>query len=256
MMFVLVACGAISGFHSLVGSGTTAKQIKNESDVLPVGYGAMLLEGLVAVIAIGTLMVAGGIQAGGPVGTFASGFGKFCTILGIDPVLGTRLGAIAINGFLLTSLDTATRLGRYQIGELSNEKINKWISTIFVVLAALALVYAKTKDAEGKVVAAWAVIWPVFGSANQLIAALAILSVAVWIIRGLKKKATFLLIPFWFMLVTSMVALVVDIKTTLQSPYPNYVLAGISCILLVLAVLMAKEGIKAINAEKAGHFVD
>ena len=112
MMFVIVACGAISGFHSLVGSGTTSKQLAHEADALPVGYGAMLLEGLVAVIALGTLMVAGGIQKGGPVGTFAAGFGQFCTILGIDPILGTRLGAIAINGFLLTSLDTATRLAR------------------------------------------------------------------------------------------------------------------------------------------------
>lgn len=255
MMFVIVACGAISGFHSLVGSGTTAKQIKCERDVLPIGYGAMLLEGLVACVAIGTLMVAGGIQAGGPVGTFATGFGKFCSLVGIDPVLGTRLGAIAINGFLLTSLDTATRLGRYQIGELSNGKINKWVSTISVVLASLALVYAKTYDASGKPVAAWAVIWPVFGSANQLIAALAILSVAVWIIRGLKKKATFLLVPFWFMLATSMTALVIDVKTTIQSANPNYVLAGVSCILLVLAVLMAREGLKALSAEKRGEFI-
>lgn len=255
MMFVIVACGAISGFHSLVGSGTTAKQIKCERDVLLVGYGAMLLEGLVAVIAIGTLMVAGGIQAGGPVGTFAAGFGKFCTIIGIEEKLGIRLGAIAINSFLLTSLDTATRLGRYQIGELSNGKINKWIATIFVVLAALALVYAKTTDASGKAVAAWAVIWPIFGSANQLIAALAILSVAVWIIRGLKKKATFLIVPFWFMLVTSMTALVIDIKTTMSSGSPNYVLAAISAILLVLAALMAREGLKAINAEKHGEYI-
>lgn len=255
MMFVLVACGAISGFHSLVGSGTTAKQIKCERDVVPIGYGAMLLEGLVACISIGTLMVAGGIQAGGPVGTFAAGFGKFCTIAGIDQVLGTRLGAIAINGFLLTSLDTATRLGRYQIGELSNGKVNKWIATTSVVIAALALVYAKTTDASGKAVAAWAVIWPVFGSANQLIAALAILSVAVWIIRGLKKKATFLLVPFWFMLFTSMTALVIDIKTTMASGNPNYVLAGISCILLVLAVLMAYEGLKALSAEKRGEVI-
>jgi len=256
MMFVLVACGAISGFHSLVGSGTTAKQIKCESDALPVGYGAMLLEGLVACISIGALMVAGGIQAGGPVGTFAAGFGKFCTMVGIEEKLGIRLGAIAINSFLLTSLDTATRLGRYQIVELSNGKLNKWVATISIIAGALALVYAKTTDATGKVVAAWSVIWPVFGSANQLIAALAILSVAVWIIRGLKKKATFLLIPFVFMLVTSMTALVIDIKTTMASGSPNYVLAAMSAILLVLAVMMAWEGYKALREEKLGHFIN
>ena len=206
MMFVIVACGAISGFHSLVGSGTTSKQLAHEADALPVGYGAMLLEGLVAVIALGTLMVAGGIQKGGPVGTFAAGFGQFCTIVGIDPVLGTRLGAIAINGFLLTSLDTATRLARYQIQELTDYKINKYAATIIAVIVALVLVYVKTKGPDGNPVPAWAVIWPVFGASNQLVAALAILGIAMWIIRGLKKKATFLLVPFWFMLFTSTVS--------------------------------------------------
>ncbi len=251
MLFVIVACGAISGFHSLVGSGTTSKQLCHERDSLPVGYGAMLLEGLVAVIAIGTLMVAGGIQKGGPVGTFAAGFGQFCTIVGIDPVLGTRLGAIAINGFLLTSLDTATRLARYQIQEFSGGKIGKYLATIIAIAVALGLVYVKTTDASGKVIAAWAMIWPVFGASNQLVAALALLGIAVWIIRGLKKKATFLIVPFWFMLVTSMAGLVIEIKTTMTSPSPNYPLAAISAILLVLAVLMVREGLKALKLEKA-----
>ena len=255
MMFVIVACGAISGFHSLVGSGTTSKQLAHEADALPVGYGAMLLEGLVAVIALGTLMVAGGIQKGGPVGTFAAGFGQFCTIIGIDPVLGTRLGAIAINGFLLTSLDTATRLARYQIQELTDYKINKYAATIIAVIVALVLVYVKTKGPDGNPVPAWAVIWPVFGASNQLVAALAILGIAMWIIRGLKKKATFLLVPFWFMLFTSMAGLVVEIKSTLTSAHPNYILAGISALLLVLALLMTKEGITALNKEKSGEFV-
>jgi carbon starvation protein len=251
MLFVIVACGAISGFHSLVGSGTTSKQLCHERDALPVGYGAMLLEGLVAVISIGTLMVAGGIQKGGPVGTFAAGFGQFCTIVGIDPVLGTRLGAIAINGFLLTSLDTATRLARYQIQEFTGGRIGKYLATIIAIAVALGLVYVKTTDASGKVVAAWAMIWPVFGASNQLVAALALLGIAVWIIRGLKKKATFLIVPFWFMLVTSMAGLVIEIKTTLSSPSPNYPLAAISAILLVLAVLMVREGLKALKLEKS-----
>ena len=255
MMFVIVACGAISGFHSLVGSGTTSKQLAHEADALPVGYGAMLLEGLVAVIALGTLMVAGGIQKGGPVGTFAAGFGQFCTILGIDPILGTRLGAIAINGFLLTSLDTATRLARYQIQELTDYKVNKYAATIIAVVIALVLVYVKTTGPDGNPVPAWAVIWPVFGASNQLVAALAILGIAMWIIRGLKKKATFLLVPFWFMLFTSMAGLVVEIKGTLTSAQPNYILAGISVLLLVLALLMTKEGVSALNREKKGEFV-
>lgn len=255
MLFVIVACGAISGFHSLVGSGTTSKQLSHEADALPVGYAAMLLEGLVAVIALGTMMVAGGIQKGGPVGTFAAGFGQFCTIIGIDPVLGTRLGAIAVNGFLLTSLDTATRLARYQIQELSDYKVNKLVATAIAVIAALVLVYVKTTGPDGNPVPAWSVIWPVFGASNQLVAALAILGVAMWIIRGLKKKATFLLIPFWFMLVTSMAGIVIEIKATMMSENPNYILAVISALLLVLAILMTKEGLTALNKEKHGEFI-
>ena len=256
MLFVIVACGAISGFHSLVGSGTTSKQLSHERDALPVGYAAMLLEGLVAVIALGTMMVAGGIQKGGPVGTFAAGFGQFCTIIGIDPVLGTRLGAIAVNTFLLTSLDTATRLARYQIQEITNYKVNKYLATIIAVAIALVLVYVKAKGPDGNPIPAWQVIWPVFGASNQLVAALAILGIAMWIIRGLKKKATFLLIPFWFMLVTSMAGIVIEIKATLMSGHPNYILAVISALLLVLALLMTKEGFAALNREKRGEFIE
>ncbi len=256
MLFVIVACGAISGFHSLVGSGTTSKQLSHERDALPVGYAAMLLEGLVAVIALGTMMVAGGIQKGGPVGTFAAGFGQFCTIIGIDPVLGTRLGAIAVNTFLLTSLDTATRLARYQIQEITNYKVNKYVATIIAVAIALVLVYVKAKGPDGNPIPAWQVIWPVFGASNQLVAALAILGIAMWIIRGLKKKATFLLIPFWFMLVTSMAGIVIEIKATLMSGHPNYILATISALLLVLALLMTKEGFAALNREKRGEFIE
>lgn len=253
MLFVIVACGAISGFHSLVGSGTTSKQLAHERDALPVGYAAMLLEGLVAVIAIGTLMVAGGIQQGGPVPTFATGFGKFCTLFGMDPVIGTRLGAIAVNTFLLTSLDTATRLARYQIQEITDYKTNKYVATIIAVAIALVLVYFKTQGADGKPIPAWQIIWPVFGASNQLVAALAILGVAMWIIRGLKKKATFLLIPFWFMLVTSMAGIVIEIRATLASGSPNYILAVISVVLLILALLMTKEGLAALGRDKNGN---
>ncbi|MCF4150716.1 carbon starvation protein A [Dethiosulfovibrio sp. F2B] len=249
MMFVIVACGAISGFHSLVGSGTTSKQLRKETDAVVVGYGSMLMEGLVACIAIGTLMVAGSIVKGGPVVTFAEGFGKFASLVGIDPVLGTRLGAIAINSFLLTSLDTATRLARYQIQELSGMKINKYVATIIAVVAALALVMVKTHDAAGNPIPAWKAIWPIFGAANQMVAALALLSIGVWVVRGLKKNANFLMAPFWFMLVTTMMALFILIKGWLGLAQPNYLLAGVASILFLLAVLLVVEAFKALKSE-------
>ena len=247
MLFVIVACGAISGFHSLVGSGTTSKQLAHERDAMPIAYGGMLLEGLVAVTSIGTFMVAGKMLPGGPTATYAAGFGQFASLVGIDPALGTRLGMIAINGFLLTTLDTATRLTRYQIQELSGGKINKYLATVIAIAAAVGLIYIKTTDAAGQIIPVWKVIWPVFGASNQLVAALALLGVSAWIVRGLKKKATFLLLPFWFMLCTSIAGIIIEIIATLKSPCPNYPLVVISAMLLVLSVMLVKEGMAAIN---------
>lgn len=251
MLFVIIACGAISGFHSLVGSGTTSKQIAKETDAKIVGYGSMLLEGVVAIIAIGTVMVTGKLVKGGPVVTFSTGIGQFASLIGIDPTLGMRLGAIAINSFLLTSLDTATRLTRYQIQELSNMKINKYIATIIAVVAALALVFSPAHDPAGNPIPAWSAIWPVFGAANQMVAALALLAVAVWVIRALKKSATFLVAPFWFMIFTTAAALLLMIKNSLSGVHPNYLLAGMSVILIVLAVMLVAQALKVMKKDEA-----
>lgn len=250
MLFVIVACGAISGFHSLVGSGTTAKQIAKESDAVIVGYGSMLLEGVVATIAIGTVMVTGSIVKGGPVVTFSQGMGQFATILGMDPKLGMRLGAIAINSFLLTSLDTATRLTRYQIQELSNMKINKYVATIITVAGALALMFTPAHDPAGNAIPAWKAIWPIFGASNQMVAALALLGVGVWVFKALKKDNKFLMIPFWFMIVTTGAALVLLIKNSLAGEHPNFLLAGVACILMVLGVLLVFQALKAMKPPK------
>lgn len=250
MLFVVVACGAISGFHSLVGSGTTSKQLRNETDSILVGYGSMLLEGLVAVISIGTLMISGAIADGGPVMTYAEGFGLFGKLIGIDPKIGVSLGALAINSFILTSLDTATRLTRYQIQELVDYKIDKYTATIIAVAGAMALLLIKTVGPGGKLIPAWLAIWPIFGAANQLVAALAFLTLGVWIMKSTKKSANFLMYPMWFMLVTTIAALVLMIKEQLVSVAPNYLLIVISIILMILAGLMVKE---SFNALKTGH---
>ena len=247
-MFVIVACGAISGFHGLVGSGTTSKQLRKERDAVLVGYGAMLVEGLVAVIAIGTLMVLGveGAKGLSPVAIFSQGFGKFSGLLGMDPVFGTRLGAIAINSFLLTSLDTATRLTRYQIQEISGGKINKFVATLIAVGVALALVYTKTTDPTGKPIATWQAIWPIFGASNQLVAALTLLCIGVWVSRGLKKNNSFMMIPFWFMLATTVVALAIQVRDSLSAAVPNYLLSGMAAALLLLGVTMVIAGLRAL----------
>jgi carbon starvation protein len=247
MLFIIVACGAVSGFHSLVGSGTTSKQLKKEKDSVIVGYGSMLLEGVVAVIAIGTVMLSGVIAKGGPTITYAEGFGKFASIVGIDPKIGMSLGLLAINSFLLTSLDTATRLTRYQIQELTNMKVDKYTATLITVAAAMALLLVKTHGPTGNVIPAWAAIWPIFGASNQLVAALALLAIGVWVAKGLKKNNQFAMVPMWFMLVTTVAALGIMIKDNLAYASPNYVLVVPSIILLVLALLMVFESMKALK---------
>jgi carbon starvation protein len=209
----------------------------------------MLLEGLVAVMAIGTIMISGTIAAGGPVITYAQGFGKFALLVGIDEQIGVSMGALAVNSFILTSLDTATRLGRYQIQEFSNNKIGKYPATIICVVGAVALLLVKTTGPGGTVVPAWAAIWPIFGSANQLLAALGLLAVAVWTRQGLKKNATFLMIPMWFMLLTSVAALVLLVRDQFVAEVPNYLLVVVSVILMILAVMMVRESMNALNRE-------
>jgi len=245
MLFVIIACGAISGFHCMVGSGTTSKQLRKETDARLIGYGSMLIEGVLAVIALGTVMMAGKVIDNDPVGTFGAGFGKFAALLHIDPKIGMSLGLLAINSFLLTTLDTATRLARYQIQELTGSKLDRYTATAIGVAGALTLVYAKTGDLP-----AWKVIWPVFGTANQLVAALALLGLAVWVIRGLNKKAGFLMWPMCFMFATTLVALLFLIWDNLTGETRSYPVVVVSVILLVLAVLLVREAYVALHKDR------
>jgi carbon starvation protein len=248
MLFVVVACGAISGFHSMVGSGTSSKQLRKETDSLIVGYGSMLLEGMVAVIAIGTIMIAPSDGALSPMIVYSQGFGKFASLIGINPALGATLGLFAINTFLLTSLDTATRLTRYQIQEISGNKLDKYIATLLAVAGALILVHSKS----GANVPIATMIWPIFGSANQLVAALALLAIAVWVKKDLKARNDWLMYPMWFMLFTTVAALILLIRDQLMAASANYVLVVLSVVLMGLAILMVREALMAIKSDESG----
>ena len=257
MLFITVACGALSGFHALVGSGTTSKQIRKEKDAVLVGYGAMLIEGIVATIAIGTVMIAaGGKMIVNPTITYATGFGKFAALIGIDPIVGKSLGLLAMNSFLLTSLDTATRLGRYLIQELFDMKVDRYSATIAVVVGAMGLLLMKMHDPSGKEIPAWSALWPMFGSANQLVGALVLLSVAVWVARALKKPNYWLMYPMWFMLATTVAALCFMIYNNIVVPMqkeltPNYLLGGLSVVLLLLSVAMVFQAFAALKKKTA-----
>src|SRR5262245_54189035 len=142
-LFVTIACGACSGFHGLVCSGTTSKQIDRESHCHPIGYGAMLLEGFVALIALATVMIVAGGSKLGPNAIYSQGLGRFITILiGDTPehrLIATTFGAMALSTFIFDTLDSATRLGRYVLQELfgSDGKVAAVAATLLTCLAPL-----------------------------------------------------------------------------------------------------------------------
>jgi carbon starvation protein len=183
LLFVTIACGTISGFHSLVSSGTTAKQLNNETDARPIGYGAMLGEGLLATVAIVTVAVYG-FSDGGGIGlalpNFASGGGLILNIgFGIPETLAAPFMGLVLVSFLLTSTDTAIRLGRYMFEEIvgTPETAVEQTATNRYVNVALQVTPAYLLVASGS----WSDLWPLFGGANQTLAALALLVATVWL---------------------------------------------------------------------------
>ncbi len=239
MLFVTVACGAISGFHSLVGSGTSSKQINSEGDAQIIGYGAMLIECLLAIIAIITAAYLTGDKfkelitaPGGPVNVFSDGIGVFMSKFGIPYGVGKSFVALSVSAFALTSLDTATRLGRFIFQEFfetpeketQNILSNRYISTLITVILSgwLAL-------------GSWTKIWPLFGSANQLLAALALIAVAVWI-KSIGRNYSMFVIPMIFMFLATVVALV---QLIIQNLHGNIILVIFPILLLILAFILA-----------------
>ncbi len=252
VLFVTVACGAISGFHSLVASGTTAKQLNNERDARPVGYGGMLTEGLLAVIALLAVSIltasdhAARLAEAGPVALFSEGVGGFLGTLGIAPVVGTSFAALAVSAFALTSLDTATRLARYAFAELfihgrETEQApppswtqNRYLGSAAVVAVSALLIFSGQ----------WETLWPLFGSANQLLAALALLAVSVWLTRR-GRGATFVRLPMYFMFAVTLTALLSFAYNHLLAG--EYLLSGLSVVLFVLAVVLAVHAARALK---------
>ncbi len=235
MLFVTVACGAISGFHSLIASGTTSKQIASEAHSRRIGYGAMLTEAAVAVLAV--LAIGAGLKnqaalaaflgkgGSGPIGAFGAGYAEITR-----PVLagvGGFFAIVILNAFILTTLDTATRIGRYLTHELFGIK-NRYIATLLVV------VFSGWLGLSGN----WNKIWPVFGAANQLVAALALLVITVWLLSR-ARNIIYTAIPCVFMLLTTAAALLYKMPKYFSGG--DTLLGAISLALLVLAVYMLWE---------------
>ncbi len=250
MLFVIIACGAISGFHSVVAAGTTAKQLPDEKSGKLIGYGGMILEaalaGLVIFIAAGALNWSGTNtgnpfhfqalmtpEGGGPIQAFASGYGVLIgSIPGLTLVMGMFFGMVMLNAFVLTSLDTGTRLSRFILSELLGEKAkifnNRWASSAFILVFAAFLGGTESYKA----------IWPVFGASNQLVAALALIIVSSYLLSR-NRPTKYTLYPAYFMLITTLGALVYQGYHFFVNN--SYLLAGVTIVLILLAFVIIYE---------------
>ena len=257
ILFILVACGAISGFHAIVSTGTTARQLNRETDGLPIAYGGMLMEGALAVLVI--MVVSAGLKWGAaPAGldgaaanmyfatalskgwiiAFGSGFGRLVSALGI-PLLSAGvaalLGAVMVKSFILTTLDSGTRLARFLINESIGSKIpafgGLWLASAVVLVPAFVLALTNT----------YAEVWKLFGAANQLIAAVTLLSITLLLInQNLPHRYT--LIPAVFMLITTSAALLWETFNPKDGYFTgaqtNWYLGGISIVLIILEMVI------------------
>ena len=261
-LFVTIACGACSGFHGLVCSGTTSKQIRHESDCRPVGYGAMLLEGFVAVISLATVMfVAPSEIAGrGPGKLYGDGLGRFMTVLiGEQHLTFARtFGAMAFSTFVFDTLDVATRLGRYLVQELVS--LRGWTARVAATAATVALpvLILATARMEPGSPPPYMQFWVLFGTANQLLAALTLMAVAVWL-RSEGRKTWFVTLPMLFVMTVTVWSLLRQIQAALlavsvRGPGLDPVTLNglVAVLLLALASALGVMGFRAARRGPAG----
>ena len=262
ILFVTIACGAVSGFHSLVSSGTASKQIKNEKNMLPVSFGAMLMESMLAVIAlIAVASFASGEAAAQGLKTqpqiFAGAIANFLTAAGLPYQLVFTLINLAVSAFALTSLDSVARIGRLSFQEffldeedpakmspVSRVLTNKYFATIITLV--LAYLLAKVGYAE---------IWPLFGSANQLLSALALIACAVFL-KKTNRQGVMLWVPMFFMLLVTFSALGMTIVKLSKAFVAGGLTVGttlqlvFAVLLLILGIIVAGAGIRKLFAKK------
>lgn len=205
-LFVTIACGACSGFHGLVCSGTTSKQIDKESHTHPVGYGAMLAEGFVAFIALVTIMIVAQSAATGvsPGTIYGNGIGEFLTVIIGKEFLpfAITFGAMAFSTFVFDTLDVCTRLGRYIVQELFGlqGRVGSFVGTLATIALPVVIAFLANKGS-------WLDFWSLFGASNQLLAALTLLSITAWLYQA-RKRIAFTLLPMLFVLTITLWALV------------------------------------------------
>jgi carbon starvation protein len=245
-LFITIACGACSGFHSIVASGTTSKQVRTERDVKPVGYGAMLLEAMVAIFALSCVMVMVPNTTGKPDAVYARGIGNFMRICGIDMQFAVTFGLLAFSSFVFDTLDVCTRLGRYVLQEMLGLKGLSGGALATLVTLTVPSVYLWKMPAGS-----FMTFWTIFGTSNQLLAALTLIGVSVWLWRT-GRPVWFTLAPAAFMVASTATALVLNFRGFLRAynlkpPTGSGMLIlnmFIAALLLMLAGLVVFEALR------------
>lgn len=252
-LFVTIACGACSGFHGLVCSGTTSKQIDAEPHCHPVGYGAMLMEAFVALIALGTVMIAPPAELSGkaPGAVYGMGLGRFLTvILGEGSlVFATTFGAMAFSTFVFDTLDVSTRLGRYILQELTglSGRGMAVVATAITCAVPLVLVLAAGPGS-------WRGFWTLFGTSNQLLAALSLLGITVWL-KQANKRYMFTLLPCIGVTAVTVTALLLQVRAGFlpDATGLSRVNAGVAGLELLLAISVFIAGGRAMLGQRAAQ---
>jgi carbon starvation protein len=265
VLFVTVACGACSGFHALVSSGTTARQLKTEPDAKRVAYGAMLLEAMVAVIALATLIMVSPRDLNqfgakpSPNAIYANGTARFLGVFHDNPDFigfAFTFGLLAFATFVYDTLDVSTRLGRYVLQEITGWKsrLGALACTIITLVPVAFFVTASLRNGKGEMEPAWSYFWTLFGTANQLLAALTLLGVTIWM-RRTGKRWWIAAVPMVFMMIVTMASLGVMIweKTRVlwdAKPFFDYNLP-VAVLLAVLAAFVLIEAVLAFGRRAA-----
>lgn len=255
VLFITIACGACSGFHALVSSGTTSKQVEKESDVKPIGYGAMLLEGLVAAVSLACVMILAKdspLLSKAPNFIYASGIGSFLELIGIPAIYGISFGLLAFTTFVYDTLDVCTRLGRYIIEEMTGWKnwAGKIIGTALTAGVPVFFIFATITDAKGNPVPAWLTFWGIFGASNQLLAALALVGIAIWLKKTDSKYWMTAFVPAVFMFLMSNWALLINLHTGWVKGVGHPAIPWVSLILIILSIMVGAETTMAMMSDK------
>ena len=254
ILFITIACGACSGFHSLIASGTTSKQLKKETDAKLLGYGSMVMEGMVAVIALSCVMMLAAddpIIQKSPNVIYATGIASFLDPIGVPMGLAIAFGLMAFTTFVFDTLDVCARLGRYIVQELTGlkDKRGMVLGTLLTAGVPAFFVLQDPAVVNGKPQPAWQTYWSLFGASNQLLAALTLLGVTVWLWRTRRAAWVWLVagLPTVWMYGMSVWALIIIVKKSLATAGWSNPVPYVGSVLVAFAALMLLEAFLAFN---------